>query len=603
MATSATGPAPSSLDALPVGWWRFVPALDSLRKYTRKAARADLLAGLSVATVAVPQAMAYALVAGVPPEYGLYTAIVMTAIGAFFASSRQLINGPTNAISIAVLSALAPIALADDKIAAVILLALMIGCIQLCIALFRLGDLTRYISHSVIVGFTAGASVLLVLDQMKNLLGKKAVGDVHEHFLMRLWNSMTAGGDIHSGTLLVGAASIALVLGLRWAKKRLGWHLFPELLVTVLVVSAAAHWLTIDGLSVVGTIPAKLPTFSVPNADYTMLRELAPSALAIATLGLLEAIAMAKSIAAQKRQRLDLNQVCVSEGFANIGGGFFQCIPGSGSLTRSAINVQAGAVTQWAGMISAGAVAVIVLLFAPYAQFIPKACLAGILIVTAVGMIDPKALRYHMKASRFDAGIVLATAVAAVAISVEFCVLIGTFMSFMLVVPRAGRMLLTEFVITKDRVIAERTNEDTACNKILMFGLEGEMFFGAAGRMEEHLNKIEARMRGEGRVLVLRMKRVRSPDAICMHLFNDFVKRMENRGQHVIICGVRDDLYTAMERTDFNMEVSEVYREHKVRFSSTMEAVKRAYELLGDDLCATCPKRSGEQKEGLYFMV
>ncbi|MBP6574954.1 MAG: SulP family inorganic anion transporter, partial [Flavobacteriales bacterium] len=270
MATSATGPAPSSLDALPVGWWRFVPALDSLRKYTRKAARADLLAGLSVATVAVPQAMAYALVAGVPPEYGLYTAIVMTAIGAFFASSRQLINGPTNAISIAVLSALAPIALADDKIAAVILLALMIGCIQLCIALFRLGDLTRYISHSVIVGFTAGASVLLVLDQMKNLLGKKAVGDVHEHFLMRFWNSMTAGGDIHSGTLLVGAASMALVLGLRWAKKRLGWHLFPELLVTVLVVSAAAHWLTIDGLSVVGTIPAKLPTFSVPNADYTM---------------------------------------------------------------------------------------------------------------------------------------------------------------------------------------------------------------------------------------------------------------------------------------------------------------------------------------------
>ncbi|MEO8068421.1 MAG: SulP family inorganic anion transporter [Flavobacteriales bacterium] len=595
--------APDALDALPTGWWRYVPALDSLRKYSAKAARADMLAGLSVATVAVPQAMAYALVAGVPPEYGLYTAIVMTAIGAFFASSRQLINGPTNAISIAVLSSLAPIALAEDKIAAVILLALMIGCIQLCIALFRLGDLTRYISHSVIVGFTAGASILLVLDQTKNLLGKQNVGDMHDHFLTRFWRSLTEGGDVHSGTFMVGLASMALVFLLRWAKRRVGWKLFPELLFTVIVISGVTWWMGIDGLRVVGTIPAKLPSFGVPKADYSMLREMAPSALAIATLGLLEAIAMAKSIAAQKRQRLDLNQVCLSEGFANVGGGFFHCIPGSGSLTRSAINVQAGALTQWAGMFSAGAVAVIVVLFAPYAQFIPKACLAGILIVTAIGMIDPKALRYHMKASQFDAGIVLATAIAAVAISVEFCVLIGVFLSFLLAVPRAGRMLLTEFTITKERVIAERMPDDPTCSRILMFGLEGEMFFGSTTKLEEHFATIEARLADGAKVLVLRLKRVRSPDAVCMHLLNDFVERIEARGVDVIICGVRDELYAAMQRTDFNMEASEVYREQKVRFSSTMMAVKRAYELLGDDLCATCPKRNGVQGEGLYFMV
>ena len=600
---AAKGSAPNALDALPTGWWRYFPALDSLRKYNPKAARADLVAGLSVATVAVPQAMAYALVAGVPPEYGLYTAIVMTAIGAFFASSRQLINGPTNAISIAVLSSLAPIALAEDKIAAVILLALMIGCIQLAIALFRLGDLTRYISHSVIVGFTAGASILLVLDQTKNLLGKQSVGDVHDHFLMRFWRSLTEGGDIHSDTFMVGLATMVLVFLLRWAKRRVGWKLFPELLFTVIVISGATWWMGIDGLKVVGNIPAKLPSFGVPQWDYTMLRELAPSALAIATLGLLEAIAMAKNIAAQKRQRLDLNQVCLSEGFANVGGGFFHCIPGSGSLTRSAINVQAGAMTQWSGMFSAGAVALIVVLFAPYAQFIPKACLAGILIVTAIGMIDPKALRYHMKASQFDAGIVLATAIAAVAISVEFCVLIGVFLSFLLAVPRAGRMLLTEFTITKERVIAERMPDDPTCSRILMFGLEGEMFFGSTTKLEQHFDTIEARLADGAKVLVLRLKRVRSPDAVCMQLLNDFVERIEARGVDVIICGVRDELYAAMQRTNFNMEASEVYREQKVRFSSTMMAVKRAYELLGDDLCPTCPKRSGVQGEGLYFMV
>ena len=601
---SATAPGSSTWHReMPTGWWRVFPALHSLRRYRATDARADLLAGLSVACVAVPQAMAYGLVAGVPAEYGLYTAIVMTAIGAFFDSSRQLINGPTNAISIAVLSAMAPIAIASEKLNAIIVLAGLIGCIQLSIALLRLGDITRYISHSVIVGFTAGASMLLVIDQTKNLLGKKAIGDVHDHFLTRFWRSMTEGGDIHMNTLYVGLASVALLLFMRWGKRRIGWLLFPELLFTVIIVSAVTVWLKVDGVKVVGEIPAKLPSFSVPNADWTLIRELAPSALAIATLGLLEAIAMAKSIAAKTRQRLDLNQQCLSEGLANLGGGFFQCIPGSGSLTRSAINQQAGSVSQWSGIVSAVAVALIVVLFGPYAQYIPKTCLAGILIVTAARMIDPKALRYHMKASHFDAGIVLATAIAAVAISVEFCVLIGVFLSFLLAVPRAGRMLLTEFTITKDRVIAERMPDDPTCTRILMFGLEGEMFFGSTTKLEQHFDTIEGRLSEGVKVLVLRLKRVRSPDAVCMQQLNEFVERVEARGVDVIICGVRDELYAAMQRTNFNMEASEVYREQKVRFSSTMMAVKRAYELLGDDLCPTCPKRSGAQGEGLYFMV
>src|SRR5262245_5130570 len=175
--------------------FRLVPAFDSLRRYGAFAARSDLLAGVTVAAVAVPQAMAYAMVAGLPAQYGLYTAIVMTAVGALFDSSRQLINGPTNATSIALLSVIAHVE-PDGRVQAAILVAAMVGAVQLAITLLRLGDLTRYISHSVIVGFTLGAGTLLVLDQVKNLFGFAAVGDVHAHFLVRFWRSLAEGGGV-----------------------------------------------------------------------------------------------------------------------------------------------------------------------------------------------------------------------------------------------------------------------------------------------------------------------------------------------------------------------------------------------------------------------
>ena len=186
--------SPSPADPL-AALFSLVPALDALRDYRWADLRADLIAGLTVATVAVPQAMAYAIVAGLPAQYGLYTAIVMTAAGALLDSSRQLINGPTNAISIAVLSALA-IVPAEQRLQAAVLLSLLVGSIQVGITLLRMGDLTRYISHSVIVGFTLGAGTLLVLDQMKNLLGFKAMGDPHAPFLSRFWETMTAGGSV-----------------------------------------------------------------------------------------------------------------------------------------------------------------------------------------------------------------------------------------------------------------------------------------------------------------------------------------------------------------------------------------------------------------------
>jgi sulfate permease, SulP family len=584
--------------------YRLVPAFDSLRNYRIENLRADGLAGLTVAAVAVPQAMAYAQVAGLPAEYGLYTAIVMTAVGALFDSSRQLINGPTNAISIALLSVIAVVP-PEQKVQAAVLIAFLVGAIQLGITLLRLGDLSRYISHSVIVGFTLGAGTLLVLDQLKNLLGLKSVGDIHDHFLVRLFLTLTQGGGVHEATAAIGLGSIALVIVLRALKKRLGWLLFPELLVAVVAMAALVSYFGLDaqGVKVVGEIPAHLPSFALPDLAPDQVRDFAGGALAIALLGLLEAIAMAKAIAAVTGQKLDMNQQCLSEGLANFSGSFFQCMPGSGSLTRSAINQQAGAISQWSGVVSAAAVAVIMLAFAPLARFIPRAALAGILMVSAWKMVDWRALAYHLRATRFDLAIVAATAFSAVFVSIEFCVLIGVMMSFLLAVPRAGRMLLTEFVVTDEGGVAERLPDDVPCPLTLIFGLEGEMFFGATAALEQHFAAIERRVMPNTQVLVLRVKRARNPDAVGMSLLESFLDRMKARGVRVLLCGVKSEFARKMERTGLADRHGErVFLEQPVRQTSTLLAIRYAYEIL-EGRCDHCPRRGGLGERKLFYQI
>jgi SulP family sulfate permease len=602
-----------SADGAASGRWkalfRYVPALGSLRRYTWATFGADAAAGLTVAAVAVPQAMAYAQTAGIPPQYGLYTAIVMTTVGALLDSSRQLINGPTNAISIAVLSALAFLPTEGEKVSAAVLLALLMGLTQTGITLLRLGDLTRFISHGVIVGFTAGASLLLVLDQIKNLLGLAAGGGSGDHFIQRFWLTLWHG-SVHVPTAAVGLGTIAFVVTLSRLKGWLGprvRRLLPEFLLAVVAMSALVWIFALDedGVAVVGAIPRALPAPVLPQADWGLIRQLSGSALAIALLGLLEAVAMAKAIAAQTGQRLDINQQCLSEGVANITGSFFQCMPGSGSLTRSAINQHAGAVSQWSGVISAAAVAVTVLLFAPLAFYIPRAALAGILMLTAWRMIDRGQLLYHLRTTRFDAGIVLATALSALLISVEFCILIGVFLSFILYVPRAARVDFTELTITPERIIRERAPTDPVCGRILIYNLEGELLFPAAPEMEKSLAAIAARVPKEGtRVIVLRVKRARNPDAVCLALLESFVKQMQGHRTMVLLCGVRPDLARALRASGLTLALglAQIFHEGPVLISSTLEAVRRAYELLGEDYCAICPRR-GQTGEAWHYMI
>jgi SulP family sulfate permease len=596
------------MNSWPLSFFRLLPAMGALRTYSWYALRCDLFAGCTVAAVAVPQAMAYASIIGLPMQYGLYTAIVMTAVGALFDSSRHLVNGPTNVISIATLSALSMVP-PESLIPSAIMLALMIGLIQLAISLLRLGDFSRFISHAVIVGFTLGASVILILDQLKHALGWTARGDAHDHFLKRFYLTAIEGGAIQWATLAVAVGTILLILVIRWFNRRLGWAL-PEFLLGIIAASvfvAGLDWSRLHRVSLVSAVPRHLPSFQWPTLDWALASDLAGSATAIAFLGLLEAIAMAKSLAAKSGQRLDMNQQCLSEGVANFCGSFFQCIPGSGSLTRSYINHQAGAATQWAAIISAVMVGLTVLFFAPLAGYIPKAALAGVLLLTATRMIDYRSLLFHLKATRFDAIIVIATALAAIFISIEFCILIGVMLSFLMYVPRAAKLYVSELTVGTNRIVREVRPEDRTCDLYRIYNFEGELFFGSSNELEDAFERIQLQLTAETRVILIRLKRARNPDAVCLKIFDRFIDTMHRRAIVVVLSGVHESMRQSLANVGILEKLGEqrVFLESREIWSSTIDAVRYIYTLLGPQRCELCSQKniSAADGEDFYYMI
>jgi SulP family sulfate permease len=563
--------------------WINVDTLSVIRK--------DLLAGLTVAALSLPQSMAYALLAGVDPRFGLYTAIVFTAVAGIFGSSRHLVNGPTGAVSLVVFSALAifdPEAKLDSY-EAMFLLAIMIGAVQITIAVTKLGDLTRYISESVVTGFIIGAATLTIVGQVANALGVKAQGTGHQHVLERLYLTLTQEAPFNLKAVAISGGAIVAAILSRQLVRRFKLPQLDTLFVFVALTLAAyfVGWSTAapgskTAISLIEAVPSSLPGLHVPEVKLEWALDLSSSALAIAVLGLLEALAIAKAIAVKSGQRLDYNRQILAEGLGNLVGGFFRCMPGAGSLSRTAINYQAGAVTRFSGVFTAAFVALTVLIFAPLASYVPKALLAGLLIVAAARLFDIDRLRYILRGSRYDAVLLIATAFSAIAINIEFAILIGAAVSIAWYVTRASKLKAAELIVTPEHVVRARVASDPESHGVLIYDIEGELFFGAAPDLERCLEKAaEEAKRREVRYIVLRLKRVRNPDLVALEVLDIFLKDARRRGLTVLLAGVRPPLLDALTQIGITERhsIEHIFIEETEDYSATLKAIRRAYAL------------------------
>jgi len=579
-----------------------------LARISAENVRRDIIAGVTVAAISLPQSMAYALVAGVDPRFGLYTAIVFTAVAGLFGSSRHLVNGPTGAVSLVVFSALAFID-PDAKLdayEAMFLLATMIGVVQIGIGVTKLGDVTRYISESVVSGFIAGAGFLTVLGQIANALGVKAQGTGHQSVLERLYLTLTQAGPYNYRAVAISLAAVAIAI---FGRRFLRAYKLPqvEMLIAVLGLSLIAYLLgwsdtapgTKPAIPLIEAVPAALPSPHIPQVKAEWLYPLSSSALSIGILGLLEALAIAKAIAHKSRQELDYNRQCIAEGIGNLVGGFFRCMPGAGSLSRTAINYQVGAVSRFSGIVTAISVGIVVLLLGPFAVYIPKAVLAGLLIVASSRLIDVSRIRYTAMASVADAALLIGTALSAVFIGVEYAILIGSTASIIWYLLHASRLKTQELIVSPEKVVRARIESDAPAQEIAIYDFEGDLFFGSAPELHAFLQKAKDEALKKGlKALVLRLKRVRNPDAVALEVLDVFLRDARREGLLIFLAGLRPELETALERMGVAQRLGEefIFPEQEKDYSATLSAIRAAYARIEN-------KPSEAKHTATYYLV
>jgi SulP family sulfate permease len=441
---------------------RLVPALDWMGRYQRKDLSGDLLAGLIVAVMLVPQAMAYAQLAGLPPAVGLYASIVPLLLYGVLGSSRVLSVGPVAIDSLLVAAAVGPLVAGaglvlgtpeaiSTAIQLALTLAFMVGIIELVMGLLRLGFIVNFISQPVLVGFMNAAALVIAFSQVKTLLGVKVPSS--ERFFEQLWLLAINLASINWVTLAISALSIAILLFFRGPLGGLlqKWGLGPSLAMTitrsapllaVLVGTLLVRSFALDttaGVRIVGAVPAGLPPLTLPSFDLATLRTLLPAALAIAAVGYMEAISTAKSLARKRRETIDSDQELVALGAANLGAAFTGGYPVTGGLSRSAVNHAAGARTGLASMTTAGLVAVAVLLLTPLFYSLPSAVLASIIVVAVTNLFDFKTVRLVARYSKADFAALLATFLSVLILGVATGILVGAALSLVLYLWRTSR--------------------------------------------------------------------------------------------------------------------------------------------------------------------
>ncbi len=407
---------------------RFLPFLDWLPLLRDKTVvRADVLAGLTGAIVVLPQGVAFATLAGMPPAFGLYAAMIPCVIAALFGSSRVMVTGPANAISLTVLAIIAPLAAPESPryIELVITLAFMVGVWQLLLGFARAGKLINFVSHTVIVGFTAGAAVLIVNSQIRNFFGiditrGASVWQTVQQFLAHV-------SDVKPMPVLVGV--LTLLAAMLWQPLN---RKVPAMLVAVVVGSAAAAIArSIDpgyAIRTVDALPGAVPPLSLPDFSLATLQSLLVPSIAMTLLALAEAVSIAQALAIRRKEKLDGNQEFFGQGLANVIGSFFSAYPASGSFNRSGVNVAAGAVTPFSAIMASVFLVAILVFVAPLARFLPLAAVAAILFLVAWNLVDKREIA-HLLHDKYERITLLATFLATLLMPLEWSILLGVAVS------------------------------------------------------------------------------------------------------------------------------------------------------------------------------
>lgn len=527
----------------------FAQPLRIIRSYRRADLRPDLTAGLTVAIVLLPQAIAFSLIAELPPQMGLYAAIMAAIVGALWGSSHHLHTGPTNAAALLVLTTLLPVATpgSPEFLAAAGVLAVMVGVFRMVMGLARLGLLVNFVSDSVIIGFTAGAGMLIAVNQLPHLL--KLSLPSNPSLLATLREISLHLGDAHLLSLLLGLGVMALLLLLRFVRPRWPGALLGLSGVTLLV------WLLHleqDGVRILGTLPRSLPPLAeLPFFDLDLLLALSPGALAVGAMGLVEASAIARSLAGQSGQRIDSNQEFVGQGLATIASGLFSGFATSGSFNRSGINVESGARTQLASVFSGLFVAVLMLVFAPLAGYIPRTGLAGVLLISAYYMIDRKEVVRILKGARGDAIIMLATFLATLLLPLQYAVLIGILLSFAVYVLRTSVPQVIPVVPGENFKHFVYQADRPACPQLGIFDILGDLYFGAVSHVEEIL-RAHFEQHPEQRFLLLRLFSVTQIDISGVHALENILRAYREQGGDIFVMRTQEPVMHLMETTGFH---------------------------------------------------
>ena len=577
-------PKPESVD-----WKRFLPFLVWWPRVNRGTLKDDFLAGLTGAIVVVPQGVAFATIAGMPPEYGLYAGMIPAIIAALFGSSWHLVSGPTTAASIVLFSALSVFAEpgSADYVRLALTLTFMVGVLQLAMGLAKLGTLVNFISHSVVVGFTAGAAILILSNQVKHFFGLEIARGAHFYEVVVAFFSNLG----HINIYVTSVAMVTLLSGL-FAKKL--FPRFPYMIVAMLIGSVMATalnaWLGkgVTGIVTVGALPASLPPLSGPDLSLETLKQLAPVAFAATLFALTEAVSIARSLAMRAGQNIDGNQEFVGQGLSNLAGSFFSGYVATGSFNRSGLNYAAGAKTPLAAVFSGVLLIGVVLLVAPLASYLPNAAMAAILFLVGWGLIDFHHIARIFRASRSETIVLVTTFLGTLFLQLEFAISLGVMLSLVLYLSRTSKPRILPRV-PDPRLPNRRFNSDPSlpeCPQLKIVRVDGSLFFGAVSNVSDAVRKMEERDPGQKHLLVL-ANGINFVDVAGAEFLTEEAKRRVANGGGFYLTNVKESVRDVLKRGGYTEEIGEQNMFHSKTESLAIIVSNR----LDKKVCATCTKR------------